>query len=99
MWEETDPVELARARAQRERADRNYEWFQAHAADIYRQAQYRGKCVYVAGQELFVAATPEEAKALAQAAHPDDDGGFIHYIPRERIPRIYANRRGLVSRG
>jgi len=46
-----------------------------------------------AGEEVFVADTPEEAMRLAGATHPDDDGSFVHYIPRERFARIYANRR------
>ena len=45
----------------------------------------------VAGEELFVADTPEEAIALAKAAHPEDDGSFVHYIPCEKLARIYAN--------
>ena len=34
MWEETDPVELARCRAQDERFRRNSDWFAAHAQEI-----------------------------------------------------------------
>jgi hypothetical protein len=90
MEEVTDPAELARARAQRERFDRNAAWLQAHAAEVY--ARYRGKCICIAGQELFVADTPEEAIAQAKAAHPKDDGSFVHYIPREKAARIYADR-------
>jgi len=91
MEEVTDPGEIARARAQRERFDRNAAWLQVHAQEIY--PRYRGKCICIAGEELFVAETPEEANALAKAAHPDDDGSFVQYIPRERFARIYANRR------
>jgi hypothetical protein len=91
MEEVTDPIELAKARAQRERFDRNAAWLQAHAAEVYER--HRGRCICVAGEELFVAHTPEEALALATAAHPDDDGSFVQYIPRERFARIYANRR------
>jgi hypothetical protein len=91
MEEVTDPVELAKARAQEERFERNWAWFQAHAAEIY--SRHRGHVYCVAGQELFVADTPEEVLALAQAAHPDDDGRFTGYIPKERAYRIYANRR------
>jgi hypothetical protein len=29
--------------------------------------------------------------ALATAAHPEDDGRFVHYIPREKVARIYAH--------
>lgn len=89
LEEITDPQELARARAQRERFDRNTAWLQAHATEVYQR--YRGKCVCVAGEELFVADTPEQALALATKAHPEDDGSFLRYIPREKIDRIYAN--------
>jgi hypothetical protein len=85
----TDPEELAKARLQRKRFDRNSAWLQAHAREVY--TRYRGKCVCVAGEELFVADTPEEALALAAAAHPEDNGSFLRYIPREKLDRIYAN--------
>jgi hypothetical protein len=87
--EVTDPVELAKARVQWERFDRNTAWLQAHASEIY--PNHRGKCICIAGEELFVADTPEEVLALAKAAHPEDDGFFLHYIPREKVARIYAN--------
>ena len=89
MEEVTDPEELAKARAQREHFDRNSAWLQAHIAEIY--ARYRGKCICIAGEELFVADTPEEALALATAAQPEDDGRFLRYIPREKLDRIYAH--------
>jgi hypothetical protein len=91
MEEITDPEEWARARAQQERADRNWAWFDAHAQEIFRT--YRGKCICVAGQELFVADTPEAVLVLAQAAHPEDNGRFTRYIPREKVARIYAAPR------
>lgn len=94
MEEVTNPEELAKARAQRQRFDRNSAWLQAHATEVY--ARYRGKCVVIAGEELFAADTPEEAWALATAAHPEDDGSFIRYIPREKVARIYANQRRVV---
>ena len=89
MEEVTDPEELAKARAQRKRFDRNAAWLQAHASEVY--PRYRGKCICIAGEELFVADTPEEAIALASAAHPEDDGSFVHYIPRDKVARIYAH--------
>ena len=89
MEEVTDPVEIAKARAQRKRFDRNAAWLQAHASEIY--PRYRGKCICIAGEELFVADTPEEAMALASAAHPEDDGSFVQYIPRDKVARIYAH--------
>lgn len=92
--EVTDPVELAAARAQRAQFDRNAAWLQAHAADVY--SKNRGRCICIAGEELFVGATPEEVLAKATAAHPEDRGRFVHYIPRERVPRVYAHRRRVV---
>jgi hypothetical protein len=96
MEEVTDPEELAKDQAQWERFDRNAAWLQAHVQEIY--TRYRGKCICIAGEELFAADTPEEAMALAQAAHPEDNGFFLHYIPREKVARIYANQWGMVSR-
>jgi hypothetical protein len=91
MSEVTDARELAEARAQDERFERNWAWFEAHAQEVY--TKYRGKVICVAGQELFVGDTPREALDRAIAAHPEDDGRFTRIIPKERIPRIYANRR------
>jgi hypothetical protein len=88
MEEVTDPDEIAKAQAQRARFDRNWAWFQAHVPEIY--SQHRGKCICIAGEELFTADTPQEALALATAAHPEDEGRFVHYIPREKVIRIYA---------
>jgi hypothetical protein len=87
----TDPEELARAHAQDERFERNLKWFEANAAQIY--PRHRGKFLCISGQELFAADTPDESLALAYAAHPDDDGRFTRYVPRERMYRIYAHRR------
>lgn len=87
----TDPAELAQTLAQREQFDRNAAWLQAHAAEVY--SGFRGKCICIAGEELFVADTAKEALALATAAHPEDKGRFVHYIPREKLARVYANQR------
>ena len=84
--EVTDPEELAKAHAQDERFARNSAWLQAHIPEVY--SRYRGKCICVAGEELFVADTPEEVIAMAEAAHPEDDGSFIRYIPKEKMARI-----------
>jgi hypothetical protein len=88
--EVTDAEENAAARARRERFERNSAWLQSHAAEVY--AGHRGKCICVAGEELFVAASPEEVLAQARATHPEDNGSIlIRYIPREKMARIYAN--------
>ena len=89
MEEVTDSEELALARAQDERASRNSAWLKVHASEIY--SQHRGRCICISGEELFVADTPKDVLALARAAHPEDDGRLILYIPRERVARIYAN--------
>ena len=88
MEEVTDMEELLKARQQREQFDRNSAWLQAHIAEVY--SKYRGKCICVAGEELFVADTVKEAIAQATATHPDDEGWFTRYIPREKVARIYA---------
>jgi hypothetical protein len=88
--------EQARAEAQAARFDRNVKWFEAHAVEI--GTKYPGKHSCVAGQELFVADNTQEAMAQARAAHPEDDGLFIHYIYRERMPRIYAHSGNLDRR-
>jgi hypothetical protein len=90
----TDPVELAKAQEQRQRYERNYAWLEAHATEVF---SHRGRCVCIAGQQLFVAETASEAWALGAAAHPEDNGMFVRYIPLERVPRIYANERLLVG--
>ena len=89
MQEVTDPQELAEARARRDRFDRNEAWLQAHAAEIYRR--HRGRYICIGGEELFVADTPEAAYASARSAHPEDDGRFVRYIPKEKLPRVYAD--------
>src|SRR5882762_7695504 len=91
----TDPAEIAQARAQWERFDRNTAWLQRHAHEVY--TRHRGQHIGVAGEELFVAATVQEVLAQARAAHPDDDGLFVRYIPPEKTARIYAHRRLLAA--
>ena len=89
MEEVTDPVEIAAARARWERAERNSAWLQAYVPEVY--CRHRGKFICVAGAELFVADTPEAVFALAKAAHPEDDGRLLRYIPKEKVARIYAH--------
>ncbi len=95
MEEVTDPAVIARARAQDERFKRNSDWLQAHWADLLPQA--RGKHLAVAGEEAFIADTPEEAWAMARAAHPDDDGSFGQYVFPNVWPRIYAHSWRMVD--
>lgn len=89
MAEMTDPEELAKFQAQWAQAKRNSAWLQAHATEIYRN--HRGKFIVVAGEELFIGDTPEDALALANAAHPDDHSSLIRYIYPKKMIRIYAH--------
>ena len=63
-----DPEELAQVqgRTRHERFARNSTWLQAHATEIY--TQYRGKCICVAGEELFIANTPERGTGTGQSS-------------------------------
>src|ERR1017187_4375283 len=88
MYRVTDPEEIAKASAQWERFDKNFEWLQPRVPEIY--AQHRGKCICVAGQELFVADTAPEVIAMARTAHPEDDGFLMRYISKVKMDRIYA---------
>lgn len=91
MNDVTDPAELAQAQAQRERFDRNWAWFKARATEVYER--FRGQCVVISGEEIFAADEPKAAWASAKAAHPEDDGSFIIYVPREKVARIYGYQR------
>jgi hypothetical protein len=85
----TDPDEIARSKAAFAQGKRNWDWLEAHASEVY---SHRGKYICIAGQELFVGDSVEDVLTRARAAHPDDKGLFTRYIPKERNPRIYANR-------
>jgi hypothetical protein len=90
LEEVDDPQENARHRAGDESFRRNSRWLAAHWGDLLPGV--RGRFVAVAGQEAFVADTPEAAIALARAAHPDDEGLLIQYVIPGPGWRIYANR-------
>ncbi len=91
--DETDPDVVTRALARNDRFERNWAWLEAHATEVYG---HRGKFICIAGEQLYVADSVEEAYRKAIAAHPDDDGAFTRYIPVERLARIYADRRSFV---
>lgn len=93
MYEVTDPEELAKAKAQDEQFEKNRAWLESRIAQIC--AQNRGKCIVVAGQELFVADDALDAVAQARKAHPEDKGFLLRYIPKVKMERIYAHRRRL----
>jgi hypothetical protein len=88
MQEVTDADELVLARKQREQFDRNSDWLQHNIADIY--AKHRGQYICVAGQQVFAADNVKDAIEQATAAHPDDEGWFTRYIPKDKAARVYA---------
>ena len=90
-----DPAELESSSAREAAFRRNLLWFETHAKEI--GGRCAGKCICIAGEELFFADTPEEALSLARAAHPRDEGFFVHYIHKEKSPRIYAPSRNLAD--
>ena len=90
MEEMTDPEELAKLQIQWAQAKRNSEWLQTHATEIYRNC--RGKFIVVAGEELFVGNTAEEADTLAEATHPEDKGNLGRYIYPKKMIRIYGHQ-------
>jgi hypothetical protein len=73
-----------------ERARRNSRWLQNHWDDLLPQAL--GKFLAVAGEEAFVADTPEQAWAWAAQHHPDDDTATVQYLNPAQGPRVYAHR-------
>ena len=82
------PEEAAAAREEWEQFGRNSAWLQAHILEIGDTC--RGKVICIAGQQLFVGDTTQEAVSQATAAHPEDRGWFTQYIPKEKVARIYA---------
>ena len=84
------PEGQAKSLADQEEFRRNIEWFGARAKEI-RDA-HSGKCICVAGQELFVGDQPREVYARALEAHGPLAGGFLTmYLSKLRGPRIYAS--------
>ncbi len=88
--EVTDPAEVARNQEGREHFRRNADWLQAHWPDLLPRAG--GKFLAVAGQESFLADTPDEAWAWATTRHPEDKGPLVQYVLPTKGPRSYAYR-------
>jgi hypothetical protein len=86
-----DPAEIERHRQVSQSARRNSDWLQAHWAEVVPRA--RGRFLAVAGQEPFIADTPADAWAMAEAAHPEDQGVLVQFVRPLSGPRIYAHRR------
>jgi hypothetical protein len=90
-----DPTGAGPIRDQIERGRRNMEWLSNHWEDVLPRA--RGRFLAVAGQEAHMADSPDAAWAWAQAAHPEDDGALVQFVPARQGPRIYAHRRHMVQ--
>ena len=86
----TDPDENAKARELQRQFEANVAWLETHAAEVYA---HRGQHICIAGRELFVADSLDGVLAQAAAAHPEDLGSYVRYIPREKVPRVYARQR------
>jgi len=81
LEEKLDSSERARIQTRRQRFERNWAWLEAHASEVY---SHRGKFVCIAGEELFVADTLRDVVERARAAHPQDDGHFTRFVPKEK---------------
>lgn len=88
LEEVTDPVEIERSQLQFERGRRNMKWLEVHWPDLLPDA--RGKFIAIAGEAAFIADSSEDAWKMAERAHPEENGAFVQYVPREDLPRIYA---------
>ena len=88
MFVVTDEAELREAQERHEQFKQNSDWLQANVPEVY--SKHRGRFICIAGQELFVADTVQDAIAEATTAHPGDKGWFTRFIPLEKIARIYA---------
>ena len=87
--EKLSPEELAVFHAQHERTERNAGWIDAHGDEVF--APNRGKYICVAGSNFFVADTVQAVVTLAKAAHPEDDGRLLLYVPKIKRDVIYAH--------
>jgi hypothetical protein len=86
-----DPEELEAALRRRDLFDRNAAWLEAHGDEVFEK--YRGQCICVSSGDVFAAESALDALAMAEAAHPEDEGRFVYQVPAERAIRVYENRR------
>lgn len=84
------PAETLMVCARQERSRANSQWLQAHWDQLLPQAL--GKFVAVAGQEAFIADSPEQAWAWAAEKHPEDDTATVQYVDPRQGPKLYATR-------
>ena len=82
----TDPVELAASAERRAQFQRNVDWLEQHASEVFSTC--RGKHICIAGQELFAAERAADVRAMAKAAHPNDKGIYARFIPLKNGPEL-----------
>jgi hypothetical protein len=95
MKEITDPAVIEEHRERGDQFARNSAWLAEHWLDLLPQA--RGRFIAVAGQEAYIADTPEDAWAWTSRAHPDDKGPVVQYVFPSEGPRSYAYRWALAE--
>jgi hypothetical protein len=83
-----DPESNARFAERMDQFRKNADWLHSHWSDVLPQAN--GKFVAVAGQQAYIADDPVEARRMAIAAHPHDQGVYVKYVNPFRGPRIYG---------
>lgn len=86
---EEAPPDAAMALKFTQAAD-NLRWLNEHAAELEIFMRHRGKHLAVAGGELFIADSANEALRLARERHPLNCP-HLSYIPLEKVSRVYAN--------
>ena len=91
----SDPAAAERYREAHEQFDRNSQWLQANWPNLLPQA--RGKILAVAGQEAYLADTPEEAWKWTKDHHPEDKGPLVQYVFAKEGPRFYGFRGRVVD--
>jgi hypothetical protein len=80
-----NPAELARLAAEHEEFCRNQAWLEQHQEEVEGQAL--GQFLVVAGLQAFIAEKVQDAVAKARAAHPNETGMLIKYVPPRKPPR------------
>ena len=76
----TDPDEIARTAAEFAAFERNCDWLEAHASEVY---SHRGKFICIAGQELFVGDDLDDVLARAKRRTRMTQGSSRALFPRE----------------
>jgi hypothetical protein len=85
-----DEIGDAESAAEAQQLHRDFNWFCEHSAEL--SEQFSGMYVAVAGEEVYAAATREEAYNLAKEQKPGSQP-LVFHIPAERRIMIYDLQR------